>query len=251
MTMICHTMSMYTDPGTLDYKKVEKLKDDQKTFCKKCQKYRPLRCHHCSTCQKCIMKMDHHCPWVFNCVGYGNQKIFFLFLSYSTIGCGIASILLFSRFFTDDFFYMLRHPKYRINFEANTLIVIFQTFVSLGEPLMLVMGFALSIAMTIAIGSLLVTQFYLISRNMTNVEDSIFYEDIEQNPWYAKKDRWFMFKTVLGLGPWWKWFLPIVESNQYNSGYLFDTPYKRIVPPKKKKEEKKGCCGCGGCCFCC
>ena len=66
MTLICHTFCIYNDPGTLDYSRVEKLNDDQKEFCKKCNKPRPLRAHHCSTCDRCIMKMDHHCPWVFN-----------------------------------------------------------------------------------------------------------------------------------------------------------------------------------------
>ena len=38
MTLICHTFCIYNDPGTLDYSRVEKLNDDQKEFCKKCNK---------------------------------------------------------------------------------------------------------------------------------------------------------------------------------------------------------------------
>ena len=104
---------------------------------------------------------------------------------------------------------------------------------------MLIMGTALSLSMTVAIGGLLGTQIHFISRNVTGVEHAIYDDDPEQNPWYAKKDRWFMFKTVLGLNQKWKWFFPIVESNKYNSGYLFDTPYERIVPEKKKKKMNK------------
>ena len=236
MTLICHTFCIYKNPGTVDSDRMEKLKDNQKEFCKKCNKYRPLRAHHCSTCNKCIMKMDHHCPWVFNCVGYGNQKIFFLFLFYSTLGCFIAFLCLVTVFFTDHFSYILRHPKYKIDFNSNFFLLFIQILFSLSDAFCIIMGAVLAASMTLGIGGLFFTQLNFISRNITGVEDTIYDDDPEMNPWYAKKDRWFMIKTVLGLGARWKWFFPIVEDNKYNSGYLFDTPYERIV---KKKEEKK------------
>ena len=235
----------------IDYNKMNELKDNQKELCKKCNKFRPLRAHHCSTCGKCIMKMDHHCPWIFNCVGYGNQKIFFLFLFYSSLGCFIAFVCLVTRFFSDEFFYMMRHPKYKINFKAGVFSLILQTLMALSDPLMLLMGSILSFAMTFAIGGLFFTQIYLISRNMTGVEDTIYGNNPEMKEWYAEKDRWFMFKTVLGLKQKWKWFFPIVESNQYNSGYLFDTPYQRIKNKKMKKEDNDTCCSKCGRVFCC
>ena len=236
MTLLCHTFCIYSNPGTIDYTRVEKLKDNQKDFCKKCNKYRPLRAHHCSTCDKCIMKMDHHCPWIFNCVGYGNQKIFFLFLFYASLGCFIAFICLLTIFFTDHFSYILRHPKYKIDFNSNFFLLFIQIIFSLSDAFAIIMGTVLALAMSISIGGLFFTQLNFISRNVTGVEDTIYDDDPEMNPWYAKKDRWFMIKTVLGLGPKWKWFLPIIEDNKYNSGYLFDTPYERII--KKKKENK-------------
>ena len=36
MTAICHFLSMYTDPGSLDKNLVQKLKEKDKSFCKKC-----------------------------------------------------------------------------------------------------------------------------------------------------------------------------------------------------------------------
>ena len=239
MTLLCHTFCIYTNPGTLDYTRVEKLKDNQKEFCKKCNKYRPLRAHHCSTCDKCIMKMDHHCPWIFNCVGYGNQKIFFLFLFYASLGCFIAFVCLVTIFFTDHFSYILRHPKYKIDFNTNFFLLFIQIVFSLSDAFAIIMGTVLALAMSVSIGGLFFTQLNFISKNMTGVEDTIYEDDPEMNIWYAKKDRWFMVKTVLGLGSRWKWFLPIVEENKYNSGYLFDTPYERIAKKKKEKENKE------------
>jgi len=239
MTLLCHTFCIYTNPGTLDYTRVEKLKDNQKEFCKKCNKYRPLRAHHCSTCDKCIMKMDHHCPWIFNCVGYGNQKIFFLFLFYASLGCFIAFVCLVTIFFTDHFSYILRHPKYKIDFNTNFFLLFIQIVFSLSDAFAIIMGTVLALAMSVSIGGLFFTQLNFISRNMTGVEDTIYDDDPEMNIWYAKKDRWFMVKTVLGLDSRWKWFLPIVEENKYNSGYLFDTPYERIAKKKKEKENNE------------
>jgi hypothetical protein len=46
-----------------------------------------------------------------------------------------------------------------------------------------------------------------------------------------------MFKTVVGMKKWYMWFLPVVESNEYNyCGIKYETPYKRIVKKKRKKK---------------
>ena len=58
MTIICHTLTVLTDPGSLDYEIVSQLKEKEKTNCVKCQKDRPLRAHHCSICKKCLGKKE-------------------------------------------------------------------------------------------------------------------------------------------------------------------------------------------------
>ena len=54
--------------------------------CDKCNYVKPPRISHCSTCGGCIMKLDHHCMWTQNCIGYRNQRSFYLFTMYMTIG---------------------------------------------------------------------------------------------------------------------------------------------------------------------
>lgn len=69
-------------------------------YCKRCKAFKPVRAHHCSICGRCVVKMDHHCPWVNNCVGIGNHKLFLLFIFWVNIVCCYAIILIIFRFFS-------------------------------------------------------------------------------------------------------------------------------------------------------
>lgn len=70
-------------PGQL----AETKRSGERRHCKWCGKYKPDRCHHCRVCRACILKMDHHCPWIYNCVGFGNHKYFFLLFFYAVVDC--------------------------------------------------------------------------------------------------------------------------------------------------------------------
>jgi len=54
-------------------------------FCKMCNIYVERSTRHCSDCQLCIQEYDHHCPWVSKCIGRGNLKRFYFFVTMTPI----------------------------------------------------------------------------------------------------------------------------------------------------------------------
>jgi len=74
---------------------LEKKHTGERRQCKWCLKYKPDRCHHCRICNLCVLKMDHHCPWVYNCIGWGNHKYFFLMNVYAVLDLSWVTCTMF------------------------------------------------------------------------------------------------------------------------------------------------------------
>lgn len=225
MTIICHTLTILTDPGSLDYDIVSQLRENEKTNCTKCQKSRPLRAHHCSICDKCFMKMDHHCPWIFNCVGFGNQKFFFLFICYTIISAIVSSAMFIAYLCSESFKELYRNRKTRrLDFAQNNMRIFGDSFVKWGNILMIIFSLILSVFTLLSLGTLFFSQIFLISRNITNIENDGFQGKENENGFYVQNNKWFMVKVLLGLNEKWKWFFPIFGPNKYNGGYIYDIP---------------------------
>ncbi|KAF9262065.1 zf-DHHC-domain-containing protein [Marasmius fiardii PR-910] len=54
-------------------------------YCYKDGFVKPYRTHHCRACATCVLEYDHHCPWIGQCVGARNHKLFINFNQATSI----------------------------------------------------------------------------------------------------------------------------------------------------------------------
>lgn len=105
---------------------------------------KPLRTHHCRVCDRCVERLDHHCPWVANCVGVNNHKVFVMLLGCLELEC---------------LFIMLECVGYLAGDDKAQFFV--------GEILLIVYVFI----MFWSLGGLFFYQVYMISKNVTTHEN--------------------------------------------------------------------------------
>ena len=215
MVIICHLLAMMISPGYVEegWKPTKEVNPKspyaKSLFCRRCTNPRPERAHHCKICRKCVLKMDHHCPWIANCVGYYNQKYFYLFLFYATIGDFIAFIILLSKLVEMDF-----------NVKGDKVANSFSDLLYfMWDPLIVILATIMSFSMTLAIGILFFVQTKLILNNMTTIESHVF---TTSDPW-GYNNKYHNFKILMGEKIY-EWFLPIFKKNVYNGGDTFTFP---------------------------
>lgn len=108
MIWISYYLAIKTNPGKppINYRPSE---TEWHNYCKKCNNFKPPRCHHCKTCKQCVLSMDHHCPWTMNCVGHNNFPHFVRFLFWVIVTTSYLLTLLIKR--VCQLWYM-RHMPY-------------------------------------------------------------------------------------------------------------------------------------------
>ena len=213
MTLITHIKSMFTNPGYVPIpntfsvnspisidnnsfsEKTEKNnnienKNDPELYCNKCHNNRPPRAHHCRVCKKCTLKMDHHCHWIANCVGYYNQKNFYQFLFYSTIGDIVGFLFLFFEFLNCDKSLKNNVPK---NVKINSA---FELFYYMWTPINLLIGTLCALSMSIGIGTIFIKQTKMLLNNQTTIDKKKYY-NWRDSPFY-ERDKMKSFKSVMG-----------------------------------------------------
>ena len=246
MTIYCQFKAILTSPGIVESS--ERLTEDQmsfsekeklnfffKKYCKICKHLRPERSHHCKTCKRCFLKMDHHCPWIGNCVGLNNQKYFYLFLFYSSIGCLSISICFANEIYHYEFkpnpickdgthlLMFFRVFSFLQIFSSNEIFLIFlKLFCNLRDFLCATFTGVIAISMFCTIGYLFCYQTYLFMTNKTSIEH-IKLKSGQKTP-YCFESKMMNLRIVLGFDSIIYWFIPVNRPNPYNDGNNFPKP---------------------------
>ena len=128
----------------------------------------PPRAEHCDSCNQCTLRVDHHCVWMGNsCIGLFNHKFFILFLFYTVFFCvqisGPFINMLFIKSKEDD--------------DAIGIITLLANY-----PNEFIV-YAISNALLLGLGFMLVYQIVILFLNKTTMEVAM---DPRRNPFRQK-----------------------------------------------------------------
>ncbi|XP_065224703.1 palmitoyltransferase ZDHHC16B [Planococcus citri] len=200
------------------------------SICKKCIQPKPHRTHHCSVCNLCILQMDHHCPWLNNCVGHFNRRYFFMFMVYIeisvlfliTFGVEIAYNEVWLHFMSsgeeqDLYGYPVQVntslPKDKWVVEPtraeSDYVISEEKYKSLRRRAILFTAI-ICLGVAIAIGTLLVNHFKMISKGETSIEKHI--NETERKK-YADRNKVYVNPYDFGFYKNWTIFFGIENGS--------------------------------------
>jgi len=121
---------------TKDFSQIE---NQLKECCAYCKVIKLERSHHCRRCKRCYLKMDHHCVILNSCVGYGNYKLYLVFLFYTTLMLLFAIITLFEGL---RFYYVIFGlASFAFKFYVFGFVFVCVTFCAIGELFLFHIGY--------------------------------------------------------------------------------------------------------------
>jgi len=208
LSFTSHIRTQLTQPGLIpiDWEPPKEAQSEMR-WCRRCNHWKPDRAHHCRVCDRCIFRMDHYCPWVNNCVGFNNQRMFILFLIYIAL-LSIMSLLLL----VYEVFFYFTSTAWETNIESavdpTANILLWQRYV-----------FSTNLSIFVSIGLAGMSGFFLFF-----VSDFLFeqVESIDTNAtlvetYQAKRGRRIglmpQLKEVMGQQPYWWWY-PMPNPNE-------------------------------------
>jgi palmitoyltransferase ZDHHC2/15/20 len=177
----------------------------EERYCKKCMLSKPDRAHHCSICKRCVLRMDHHCPWVMNCIGFGNYKLFLVFIFWGFVYSLTIMILMIALWQTTPPFFIYTQGTW---FTISSVVL-----------------FITSISFSLSFLGFLLFHTYLIYHGKTSLENIIGYGVIKgvdeiyqpnENPF--KRSFKIHFLEIFGNNPY-LWVIPV--NNGCRGGYNF------------------------------
>lgn len=182
---------------------------DNYTYCQNCQGPKPPGAHHCSVCRMCVVDMDHHCPFINNCIGRANLRNFLLFLVWTVLS--MVYVLGLCLALIRQHWDVVRRALFRSSAGGRIweqwLRPLLATTVLLisNAPWWLLVTFylfAIAVGVLVAVGALLGSQLYYLSKGVT-------YIDHLQGGGAASKPKlWPKLQTVCGGSNVVVWLLP-------------------------------------------